>query len=495
MEKQRMKELMAKQKTRCADCGASLLEAGVYPYQDKLFCVKCGDKLEERKFQLKVMAAREANPFIPQKDLEQKVKKELESNKITVPKEEEKKLPYNKVYEWSSYLTLEQSWIDVNNYYWTKEAKRLLRRLKHTKNQLIAVAGLQGSGKTILKAALESELIGVKNVVSTKWQGFEAFMETFNVEAISKKDLQDDVFLLVSKVYNQMGEKPFLEWVQRRWGESAFYIERFLKTRGKNEQIEFFFNETKLTLPSFVEILMKKLGKAFKTRDFYETLSLNYNVLLLDLADYSKATSSYMNRDLSDIQKLWQRLTASGESSLNLVYFIQKELFHGHFFFGKCDVFEIRPLTPEELTEYYYKMFKEYDPFTKEALTEIGALSRGIFRRFKKYILICLDNWYDEGAKDNIAVENVKEWISLNQLVKDMELELLDAFPKSKATIKNAVILLRFLREHGPSSQTVLTNKLFEGYKMGCSRILNKLEVHGYVKAEKEGKEKVWSLT
>jgi uncharacterized membrane protein len=70
-----------------------------------------------------------------------------------------------------------------------------------------------------------------------------------------------------------------------------------------------------------------------------------------------------------------------------------------------------------------------------------------------------------------------------------MEHELTDLFPK-KETVYNAVILLREIRNSQPIEQKALSEKLF-GYnkaaEMTCSRILDKLERHNYIKREAQG--------
>ncbi len=312
------------------------------------------------------------------------------------------------------------------------------------------------------------------------------------------------IIFALYELRDKMGYLPFLKWAEKKWGnEAAWHFKKLLK---EGETTKDLYPQNLPEKAVLLRILNKKLGKRYDESDFLGYVS-DVKAILLDLPDYTKHTATYMNRDLSSIQTFWERLMDEQEGRFpNLVLFIQKELFHGHFFFGKCDVVELRPLTPEELTEYYARLFGNYEPFTEEALTEIAFLSRGIFRRFKKYILICLDNWYDLLDSNKITQHNknknknlinkkkIQEWISLKQLVKDMELELYDIFPKSKMLLRNAVIMLRFLREHGPTPQLELTNKLFDGYKMGCSRMLNKLEAHGYIKNEKQGKEKIWSL-
>ena len=69
---------------------------------------------------------------------------------------------------------------------------------------------------------------------------------------------------------------------------------------------------------------------------------------------------------------------------------IQKEMFHDHFFFDKMEKVELEPLRPEQMVEVYRKRFKAIEPFTEDALLTLGRMSRGIFRRFLRYIALTL---------------------------------------------------------------------------------------------------------
>ncbi|RLG16390.1 hypothetical protein DRN63_04240 [Nanoarchaeota archaeon] len=153
-------------------------------------------------------------------------------------------------------------------------------------------------------------------------------------------------------------------------------------------------------------------------------------------------------------------------------------------------VHEKKPLNPKQMADYFEKRFPNH-PFTREALEELAALSRGIFRRFKKYIQTCLENYYFTQGINKITIDHVKKWISTDMLVRDMELELLDIFPKRKEQRIMAVKLFRYLHEKGgAASQKDITEDLFEGEKMACSRLLRTLESHGYIIRVKEKGEK-----
>ena len=212
--------------------------------------------------------------------------------------------------------------------------------------------------------------------------------------------------------------------------------------------------------------------------------------VLIDLPDYDKRNRREMIKDLYELQTFWEGLFFEGEPpKVNIVLFLQKELFEGHFFFGKLDVVNLEPLKPEEMVQIYVKKFGSTKPFKDEILLELAKMSRGIFRRFLKYIGSCLDVWYDQGSKGEIDSEILKQAVSFEQRVKDMELELMDLFPKEKTNIRKAVQLLDYLRQKGEVNQKTISEELFNGNLMAASRMINKLEAHDYIQVRKVGKE------
>jgi len=343
-----------------------------------------------------------------------------------------------KVYKWASKLTSEQDF-NLKMYYWTPEAKRLLNRLKYGSGQLIAVIGLQGSGKTALQNALAC---GLKKSMLLKWTGRkDVFKQMEEYANITSKYFYE----LLCELDRKMGRRSLLSWIRRNWPDRVHIVKSILE-KGVTP------NNLGLTLGvDLIDGVMEKAG-----RKIIDELLISYigdfrETILIDLPDYSKQNHSEMIKDLREIQKLWEELLLIEAFDINIVLFVQKELFKGHFFYGKADVYEIKPLTPEQLYDFYTKNFaREFiinnqkitypAPFENEAFCELAKLSRGIFRRFKKYIRICLENWYEELEAQGrwkaplplITKDQVLRWIGIEQLEKDMELELMDLFPKSK---------------------------------------------------------------
>jgi hypothetical protein len=202
-----------------------------------------------------------------------------------------------------------------------------------------------------------------------------------------------------------------------------------------------------------------------------------------------------MAKDMQEIYWLWHTL-AHAESPLpNFVTAIQKEMFHDHYFFDKMEKVELQPLEAEELLAAYTRVFGEVEPVTKDALLTLARMSRGIFRRFLRYITLTLDLWTAQPEpRALIDKETVEEAIPYERLVEDMELELSELFPKQSDLRLQAVQLLMRLSESGPKKRSVLAGELgLESYVM--SRLLTKLELHHYVTRERDGTDKIVTLT
>jgi hypothetical protein len=203
-----------------------------------------------------------------------------------------------------------------------------------------------------------------------------------------------------------------------------------------------------------------------------------------------------MAKDLQGVYWLWNTFASSSSSSIppNIVLAIQKEMFHDHFFFDKMEKVELEPLKPEQMVEAYRKRFKAIEPFTEDALLTLGRMSRGIFRRFLRYIMLTLDLWQTRREhRGRIDTTVVEEAVTVERLAEDMELELVELFPKQSDLRLQAVRLLMHLEESGPNKQTELAEELgLEGYAM--SRLLANLGLHRYIARRREGTDKIVSL-
>jgi predicted transcriptional regulator len=89
----------------------------------------------------------------------------------------------------------------------------------------------------------------------------------------------------------------------------------------------------------------------------------------------------------------------------------------------------------------------------------------------------------------SISPDLAKQWIGLEQLEKDMELELMDIFPREKELRRLSVTVLQLLNEKKAIPQNDLAEEVFDGNKVKCSRVLDKLEAWGYILREWESTE------
>ena len=229
---------------------------------------------------------------------------------------------------------------------------------------------------------------------------------------------------------------------------------------------------------------------------WFETLR-GKRTILIDMPDYSKTDKRAMAKDFEEVYWLWNFLSDSTfrVPKPNLVIAVQKEMFQGHFFFDKMQKIDLQPLQPNKMVEAYRGHFKTTEPFTEDALLMLARMSRGIFRRFLRYITLTLDLWGMEHRRrdSRIGVAVVKEAVTVERLSEDMELEFVDLFPKHSELRTLAVRLLMILEEQGKQKQSQLATLLdIEPYAV--SRLLAKLETARYVTRTRDGTDKVVAL-
>jgi transcriptional antiterminator len=174
---------------------------------------------------------------------------------------------------------------------------------------------------------------------------------------------------------------------------------------------------------------------------------------------------------------------------------IQKEMLRYHYFFDKMQKIELQPLTPQQMLEAYMKRFKTTQPFTEEALITLVQMSRGIFRRYLKYITSTLEHWQAQSTPhEPITKEIVKEAVTPQRLAEDIDPELSELFPKQSDLKLQAIRLLLNLSESGLRRQDQLAEELNLDPST-VNRLLQKLELHRYITRKREGNDKIVSLT
>jgi hypothetical protein len=237
-----------------------------------------------------------------------------------------------------------------------------------------------------------------------------------------------------------------------------------------------------------------KVGKAATQRIRQDTWRdvLRKETILIDTPDYPKTDKRRMDADLQDIYWFWNNLLSEGTAT-TIVVAIQKEMFRDHYFLDKMQRFELRPLRPEQMVEAYRLRFETTYPFSEDALLTVARLSRGIFRRFMRYIVLTLDFWQRPNHPDVIDEETVKRAVPPERLAEDMELEFVGLFPKHSELRMLAVRLIFYLQEHGPEKQSQLSTEL-DVESSAMSRLLGKLESSKHIARSREGVDKIVAL-
>ena len=368
---------------------------------------------------------------------------------------------------WASQLAAESR--DQDNasrfYVWPKSLFQISEQLRCTEGCIIGVVGLQGVGKSSALLALEAtEKVGLEqsDVVLFKWQRekdlYESLLEE-NHEA-SREFLQEYREALVN-TYGRMLQEPNDRYV--------------------------------IPIRTIERVIGKNRSEVLRRRTWLDILRIK-KVILIDTPDYSRTDKRAMARDLDDIHRLWVDLCKTRGQKPNIVLAVQKEMFGGHLFFDKMQKIELEPLEPEQMIEAYKKHFGTTKPFTEEALLTLALMSRGVFRRFLRYINLALEKWSthpDPGYSIDRVV--VKEAVTFERLAEDMEFELAGVFPRQSDAPRQAVQLLMELEEHGSLKQSKLVKRLgIKDYSL--SRLIAKLEQHRYVQRERSGTDKIVSL-
>ena len=399
--------------------------------------------------------------------------------------------------DWSSELTAEaghsEEWYYSENYYWTPQARRVLAKLESTKRALIGVVGVQGVGKTATMRMIWRTLVKGRfdydHVIAVKVPesgGLNTALKT----ALNPPD--SDYSRLEEMLGHVMAERLFHDSILQR------------RVRSRDRELA---EKVENTTATFDDLDVLKLRNLIPQRVVRELemealrrLLESQKVIMIDMPDYPRHDRRLIARDLDNIAGLWNRLMVSAQAKeTSLIVFIQKETFSAadHFFYGKCDIIPLMPLTLRQLLDAYIIKWRSYAPFTEEALQYIAKMSRGVFRRFKRYIGLALETWMTQGAQPETPVdlELVKKAVTDEEVMRDMDKELDGIFKKSEQK-QNALKLIERLTnskaygdnlndatqivEHAMKQGDV--SKMLDIGEMAASRLLRELEQHGYIK-------------
>ena len=383
------------------------------------------------------------------------------------------------VYRWASHLTAETRYVNpesYKDYYLTASARSLHFKLTHMEQGLVGVVGLQGIGKTstLQKLAFDldtSETSAIfirwvadwQKIIETNPRIKRAYVSTLNEKLHEKEEAYAHTFRRMPGLGGKVPDRNDLGDLEA----GRISIENMEATLGKNE------------------------SKKVMQEAIISTLAFTRYVFI-DLPDYSKKTKSAMNEDLSTVENLWKRATAIAGDDMATIFVIgiQKEMYGGHFLFGKMINVELSPMKVEEMVEAYKQKWATIEPFTEEALRLIAQKSRGIFRRFQKYIMMCIEGV--AGQDFPITVEIVNRSITLDMLNADMDLELTDLFQNNREQKMMAVKTLASLSSKNANQKEIA--EMLDVDEATAGRLVKKLETYGYLKRER-GAHGAWILS
>jgi len=399
-----------------------------------------------------------------------------------------KAVPTDQVRSWANQLAGEArdpDWLHYS-YVVPDVLQDIALELENSRRGLIGLVGQQGVGKSSALMAL--------------LKGIPFSLRPANEKILFKWRREKDLYTsLVNNTHE--GSEHFMPRYLRALSkelESRYFRhyeddERFQRFR---ERVEGHVQYREIG-PDASDILWSEgiIGKTVSQKlrkETWRNALLSKEIILIDTPDYSKTDKRAMDADLQDIYWFWNNTLSLG-SQATIVVAIQKEMFRDHYFLDKMRKFELVPLDPRQMVEAYRLRFQTTYPFSEDALLTVARLSRGIFRRFMRYIVLTLDFWQRPNRPDVIDEETVQRAVPLERLAEDMELEFVGLFPKHSELRMLAVRLIFYLQERGPEKQSQLSTEL-DVESSAMSRLLGKLESSKHIARSREGVDKIVAL-
>jgi hypothetical protein len=421
------------------------------------------------------------------------------------------------IYAWASQLaseTRKSDWV-LDWYVWPNAIREIIHKLETISGGIVGLVGFQGVGKSsalqaifrspmeqadrgrgkdgemgpgsrqkyrivLFKWRRESELF--RSLMNRSHEASESFLSVYLPELLKQSSISIPSAASRGNLLHRLSvlehEAKSLTSCLAAQRDPEFYASGAA------------YEETNRLERKFDKSTLKKLRETAWLRMLRQN-----EVILIDTPDYSKTDRRLMAKDLEGVYWLWNTLALSTTSAIqpNIVLAIQKEMFRDHFFFDKMEKVELEPLRPAQMVEAYRKRFNSVNPFTEDALLSLARMSRGIFRRFLRYITLTLRDWDRTGREAPIDIVFVKQAVPTARLAEDMELELAELFPKHSDLRLLAVRLLMLLAESGERRQSELA-ELLEVEPYMLSRLLTKLETARYVIRRREGNDKIVSV-
>ena len=384
--------------------------------------------------------------------------------------------------QWASQLSADPSNFNINGYIETDGFRRLLSQGVNRNGGLLALLGSQGVGKSdaLLHLFYTAGVTIKRNVLFLNWrdpseQIRDLLRHDYGLPTVDT----NSPFTRMKEDFNS----TYRLLLRTEIRKTRYVPIKLPKGRTLTDDL------TSLD----VDWAEKQLGQAncasLREQAWFRVIR-SAKIVLIDLPDYARTDKRLMNRHLDEIYRLWNRLH-SYPNPPSIIIAIQKEMIHGHSFFGKMEKIEIRPLTAEEMLQSYTYTFKCTYPFDEAALLELARLSRGIYRRFKRYITLTIDAWHLV-RKELITSDLVREVVTAERLAEDLDFELEELFPKNIDARRDAARIIHHLRSAGPLDQTSLGEAL-EMPAYTLSRLLSKMESH-FVTRKNDGSRKTVSV-
>jgi len=416
----------------------------------------------------------------------------------------DKEALFKRVYTWVSQNTQETRLSTGFKYHWPEAAKRLLTALELSNGSIIALVGLSGVGKSSAQSQIARKLKekGLR-AVHFKWPGyfeanFDRILQLLNEQGITKSNEE-----LIPEIAERALSTRNPSVLRSELKE--LLPEKYSKGLTPSELLISLKNDPPKDQDALA--LARRLLGQHESRIWEKELVIHLfsqcHSILLDLRDFGMKDVRAMNTDLAEIQYIWQRINEHLQHETrapNFVFVLQKELafseqaLAANYFLGKARIFEITPFTPDNLVGAYKTEFESSYPFEGAGLRRAAWLSRGVFRRFLKYLQLCLELHIEQAGtlanENTISAETVEKAPSEEEMGKDWEIELRQIFPKGDGWKNAAKVLNIVILAQGPFPQSELYQFVQWLDKGEVSRMVSKLEEYGYLRREMRDRKK-----